>query len=312
MSTADAKPDLKLSTTRTPVLGDHLSLLLPATIKMEQRRPSIMAAEASQEDETRGVFDSGSSRLVFMAYELYATPTSDFKAAVTRDVAQVGDAAKSAVVTPITLPAPLTGFAAKLAPDGKQGANLIYIAYVASADHSVQQLAFYLNPQGMADVASYQAAAEAIVKSIVPGKRKIELAARDHKFRGAGTDKLVISAPANITSSSQDGPDFSVYRLREVAELGAASPSCGIYLGGHPSYQHKQVGIADSAVKNIPGKLLGQSITWHAWSQATNMIEAMVDHPKQKGLVVHVFCSADKPARLDDMRKMAETLRVEP
>jgi len=76
---AFAKPtDYKLATARTSVLGDHLSLTLGAGMKIEPRGHSIMAADASNEDETRGVLDNGKMRLVMMAYELYEKrrPTS--------------------------------------------------------------------------------------------------------------------------------------------------------------------------------------------------------------------------------------------
>jgi hypothetical protein len=190
-------------------------------------------------------------------------------------------------------------------------ANLMYIAFVASADHSAQMIAFYVNRFGVADLAGFRALAQEMVKSIAAGKRLLSVAARDHKFRGAGSDKLVISAPAGFASSTQDGPDFSVYHLRQVADLGTIAPSCGIYLGGYPSYQHEQAGIDSAKVENVPGRLLGTSATWRSWKNGSMLtIEAMAPYPKQD-LIVHMFCSATKASELDELRMMAETLRVE-
>jgi len=185
------------------------------------------------------------------------------------------------------------------------------MVYVASGDHSVQLLSFYVNPDGIADLAGFMALVRQIAASATAGKRQLAFAAKDHEFRGAGTDKLVISAPEGFVSTTQDGPDFSVYRLREVGDLGGAARSCGIYLGGHPSYQHKQAGIADTNVKNVAGKVLGTTATWHSWSDGSRFtIEAIVPHPLQSSLVVHTFCTAPTEGGLDALRKIAETLRV--
>ena len=311
---AEAKPtDYKLATTRTSVLGDHLSLTLGAGMKIEPRGHSIMAADASNEDETRGVLDNGTMRLVMMAYELYAKPTADFKAAVAADLKAQGEPLASAKLEPLKLPAPLSGIAVTPVPSGKDDANLIYMVYVASGDHSVQLLSFYVNPDGISDLAGFMALVHQIAASAIAGKRQLAFAAKDHEFRGAGTDKLVITAPDGFVSTTQDGPDFSVHRLREVGDLGSASRSCGIYLGGHPSYQHKQAGIADANVKSVAGKLLGTAATWHSWSDGSRFtIEAIVPHPLQASLVVHTFCTATTEAALDSLRKIAETLRVKP
>jgi len=304
--TAHAEP--KLATAPTPVLSDHLTLTLAQGMRIEARGHSIMAADASAEHETRGVLDVGKGRFVMMAYELFAAPGADFKASVDANLNAQGVTAK---LEAIALPAPLVGFGATVTATGKDEANLIYMAYVASGDHSVQLVAFYVNPDGFtADAAGFTTLAKKMSMSIRAGKRALDVKAKDHKFRGAGTDKLVVSAPDGWVSSTQDGPDFSVYHLRKMVDLGASdSPSCGIYIGGHPSFQHTQAGVPDAKVTQVPGKLLGTTTSWHEWTNGRTMSEAIVEHPLQKSLRVHVFCSAS--GDLTPLRKIAETLRVE-
>jgi hypothetical protein len=305
--TAHAEP--KLATTPTPVLSDHLTLSLPQGMRIEARGHSIMAADASAEHETRGVLDVGKGRFVMMAYELFAAPGADFKASVNASLKAEG---VTATLESLAIPAPLVGFGAAVTTTGKDDANLIYMAYVASGDHSVQMLAFYVNPDGFtADAAGFTALAKKMSASIRAGKRALDVKAKDHKFRGAGSDKLVVSAPDGWVSSTQDGPDFSVYHLRKMVDLGATdSPSCGIYIGGHPSFQHTQAGVPDAKVKQVAGKLLGGATSWHEWTNgARTMTEAIVEHPLQKSLRLHVFCSA--AGDLTPLRKIAETLRVE-
>ncbi len=304
--TAHAEP--KLATTPTPVLSDHLQLTLAQGMRVEARGHSIMAAEASPEHETRGVLDVGKGRFVMMAYELFAAPSGDFKAAVGANLKAQGIPAN---IEALALAAPRAGGFVPVTATGKDEANLIAMAYVASADHSVQLLAFYVNPDGFADAAGFTALAKKMAASTRAGKRTLDIKAKDHKFRGAGTDKLVVSAPDGWVSSAQDGPDFSVYHLRKIVDLGADDgPSCGIYIGGFPSFQHTQAGIADAKVTKVAGKLLGTATTWHDWPDgARTMTEAIVEHPLQKSLHVHVFCSAR--GDLAPLRKIAETLRVE-
>jgi hypothetical protein len=304
--TAHAEP--KLATAPTPVLADHLTLSLAQGMRIEARGHSIMAADASAEHETRGVLDVGKGRFVMMAYELFAASGADFKSAVDARLQADGITAKA---EPLALPAPLVGFGAAVTATGKDDANLIYLAYVASGDRSVQLFAFYVNPDGFADGAGFTALAKKMTASIRAGKRVLDVKAKDHKFRGAGSDKLAVSAPDGWVSSTQDGPDFSVYHLRKMTDLGASDgASCGIYIGGHPAFQHAQVGIADAKVTQVPGKLLGTATSWHDWTNgAVAMTEAIVEHPLQKSLRVHVFCSAR--GDLTPLRKIAETLRVE-
>src|SRR5262245_7564988 len=105
---ADAPADKKLSQTRTSLLGDHLTIALPADMKIAPRRASIMSAENSGEDETRAMLDDGKARFVMMAYELYALGGTDVKATVEADFKRGGYAG---ALEALALPKPLVGFA---------------------------------------------------------------------------------------------------------------------------------------------------------------------------------------------------------
>jgi hypothetical protein len=72
-------------------------------------------------------------------------------------------------------------------------------------------------------------------------------------------DALTLTTPDGWTVTTQPAPDFSVHQLRKLAILGAPAVSCGIYLGGHASYQS---GIDNANVKTTPATLLRAPITW--------------------------------------------------
>jgi hypothetical protein len=90
--------------------------------------------------------------------------------------------------------------------------------------------------------------------------------------------------------------------------LGASAPSCGVYVGGHPSPQHKQQ-ESKAKVTASAGKLLGTKTDWSTWTaDGRTSTEALVDHPGGR-LKVHAFCSAATDAEVADARKLVETLR---
>ena len=197
-------------------------------------------------------------------------------------------------------------------PDGKREANLVLALYVGSEDGTVQYLAFFVNPAGTKDVAGATALAKTIAASVSAGSRKLSRKAGSRSFPGVDEDRLVIKVPEGFVASIQEGPDFGVYRLRKLAPLGKPALACSIYLGGHPSYQYRQAEERPDIVTSLKGKLLGQEVTWQNWSQAgRTTTEAIVLHPKGKGMAVHVFCSACSQEEVTTLRTMAETLRVD-
>lgn len=297
---ADAPADKKL-VTKTQLLGDHLSATLPADMKIVPRRASVMAAENSGEDETRGMLDDGKARFVMMAYETYSLAGSDVKAAVEADFKRGGHTGK---LDALALPKPLVGFGHAPATVGKSAeANLAYAAWIASGDGSVQFVAFYVNPDGAAQGASWSALGKKIAATIAPGKRTLAPKAGDKTL-----DDLIVTVPDAWIVSAQPGPDFTVFHLRKLAVLGTDAPTCGVYIGGHPSRQHSQ---QDSKAKTATtsGKLFGAKVDWTTWTEGgRSSTEALAKHPNGREMV-HVFCSAPTEPELADLRKLAETLR---
>ncbi|MCW5808566.1 MAG: hypothetical protein KIT31_39815 [Deltaproteobacteria bacterium] len=298
---ADSPADRKLATARTPILGDHLNATLPDGMTLAPRRASIMSAENAADDETRGMLDDGSARFVMMAYELYGLAGTDPKTTVEADFKR---ARHEATLSAVTLPKPLVGFQftpTKFASD--KDANLVHGLYVVSGDGSVQVLAFYVNTAGAAKAADWAALAKKVVATLAPGKRVL---AGTSGVRAAGD--LVVTVPAGFVTTAQPGPDFLVTHLRKLSVLGQDTPSCGIYIGAHPSLQYKQT-ASKAPPKTIPGKLAGAKVDWTLWnSRGRWWTEALTPHPNGKQQI-HAFCSTPTEAEVPDLRKVVETLR---
>ncbi|NMB76441.1 MAG: hypothetical protein GYA21_15090 [Myxococcales bacterium] len=299
----------------TELLGGRLQVRMPEKARVEGRQHSIMAAPEALTEETRVVLDAGNERLVLMAWELFATSGGDLAKAVAADVAKWGDMAQGAKVEPLPVPKPLQD--ARLAIPGKHDlsreAILVLAAYVESADGTVQMLAFYVNPAGAKDLGGCTALAKSVAQTIGAGAKRLDLSAGKKRFAGAGDkDFLALDVPAGFVATTQQGPDFSVYRLRRVSVLGEPGASIGIYLGGHPSYQHKQARDEKLEFSTAKGKLLGQEVEWHTWSRGpAATTEAILPHPGAKGLFLHLFLSAAGEAALAPLRAIAETIKIE-
>jgi hypothetical protein len=298
---AMAVAEPKLSSKTSPLLGDRLTVKLPEGMKVVPRRASIMSAESSGEDETRGMLDDGKTRFVMMAYELYALAGSDAKATVEADFKGAGYAGK---LDALTLPKPLVGFGHAPATITKdKEANLVYAAWIVNGDGTLQFVAFYVNPAGAAQGASWAALAKKVVATIAQGKRTLSSGAGNRTL-----ESLVVTVPDGWVMAAQPGPDFAVFHLRKLVPLGGKMPTCGIYLGHHASLQYTQQEAKVTPTKT-PGKLFGAKVDWMTWSlNGRWTTEVIGKHPAGSD-TVHVFCGAGSEAELADLRKLVETLR---
>ena len=282
-----------------PLLGGRLSVDMPKGTTNTARQASIMAAAESEEDETRLMLDADDERLVVMTYELFATVPTDFEAAAEK-FAQDGQSVEA-----LELDSGLKAFAiVPSSHDTSREAIFLLGALIGHSDGTVQYVAVYVDPDGAVDIPGVTALARAIAASVEPGERTLETKARTVSMEGG---KLSLALPDDTVFTTQEGPDFAVYRVEWLAELGEQGPSLGIYVGGHPSYQWSQQDIAEDAVTKTTGTFLGESVEWHAWTTAGGraLTEGVVDFPGDDYLKVHVFASGPDAAGRDLAQKVA-------
>lgn len=302
--TAGGLGKLEPATTTTEVLAGRLRLRVPKAARVEPRGHSIMAAPQSVQHETRVMLDVGKERLVIMAVELFETVGADLLAAVRRDVA---DWPQPPTVEALTLPELRAVTVVPATHDLKREAILVLSVYVASADSTVQNISFYVNPAGGTDVKGATALAQRIAATISAGPTKLQNSAGVRSL----SDGLSLTLPEGFSATQQPGPDFSVHHLRKLTPLGQPPARIGIYLGGHPSYQYRQMDEAAPPVKKSAGKLLGRDIEWHSWTRGkapneVTTMEAIV--PLGGYLKMHVFLNAATDAELSALRKVVESM----
>jgi hypothetical protein len=300
-----------LEATPSPALGGRLLVALPRTAEDIPRAESIMAAEASPENEDRFVADFGKLRVVVLVRDTFAlapaTPGEFAMAALQQARADGLDTGAPAAIEPLDLPAPLR--AVKLVPSRlhcREGGCLAGAAFVAGADRLCEVVAIFVSPNAAKDAAGARALADAILGSVRSGGRAADL--QGHK-RQLGVlfhdEKLFAEVPASSMLSADTGPDFSVYRVWLLEPLGVPRSSIGIYVGSAASFQ---------AGKRKPFRVstvLGREAAWYADTAQDGLtLEETLVKLAEPGML-HVFLTGSSE-RLPGLRAIADSLSADP
>ena len=279
----------------TPLLADRLRIALPGEARVVPMPHDLMAAPASDEDETRVVLEDGDERLVVFAEELYALAGADFLGSVRHFLAVADAGAPPRIERVAEVAAPLQAISARPAQPREIGEDTVLLSalYVAQGEGPVEGLTFAVNEAGRRHSERWASVAERIARSVTPGSAALSLAAGPRKLGWPHeAPSLQVTVPAGYAATIQPGPDFIVFHLRRLAPLGELSPALGIYLGDHPQTQQTSEATPAGAVS---GTLLGRSVDWSTWTTPsgpgqppTQWSEARAPVPGQTQ-VVHVL-----------------------
>jgi hypothetical protein len=307
---ADRLGELRLSSTPTSLLQGRLSVHVPAQAVPAPIQEGVMGAPEASTEMTRIDVNAGSQKMVLLAEELFARAGRQFEEGVKQKATLLPAKVK---IESWPLPEPLRGYACiPVSPDKDKEANLVLGLYVAQADGTVEELAFFVNQAGAVNFSEALELARSIARSVTPGKRRLEISAGERILRGYASD-LVITVPEGFVATEQQGTDFLVHHLRKITEFTDPPEDIGIYMGDAPSQN------GESAKENGTGILLGQTAHWY---------EEEVDLDGRKGLFdralirigswpstgnpptyVDVFLQAGDATGIQKLKKVAATLR---
>ena len=233
------------------------------------------------------VIESGDSRLSFTVWEPFVTAPADLEKAVRQELQR----------DPLTIQSRAVPSGLRLVeffPNAPQAnANLIWGAYVANSDGTVQTIAFYGDGPQAKLPPSCLSKAKAMAESLALGKRALNL-------KGGATTvggQLTVSLPPSYGTSIQNGVDFTVYKIKKVVPLGNPGGSIGLYLGGHPSFN----GQGQTGGK---ATLLGKPAEWLDQSHA-NYSEALIILDPKGHQYAHVFITANSASELKELKRVA-------
>jgi hypothetical protein len=313
----------KLALDKKPVdlLGGRLTMRFPAGAKIEARRASIMAAPEAAQHETRAVLEKGSEKLVVMSFEFFALVGADFEQQVRKELVQLkGKGGAPYAIAPLATADPKLRAIAATAPnlDPERKAALVLGAFLAHPDGTVQYVGFFVNPEAGKDAAGCTALVKRMAATLAPGTRALPRAAGVRSLDVLARDtELQATVPAGWVATVQPGPDFIVHHLRKLTAYGTPGLAIGVYVGGHPSYQHRQTDGPAPQVTVSKGKLFGKDVEWQQWTRgtgkdATTTQEAIAPLPGNARLNVHVFATVANAALLKELQPILATLKAGP
>jgi hypothetical protein len=324
---------LELSAQPTKLLDDRLRISMPEGAKIKQRQRDIMSAEESIEEETRVVFEKGQKKLVLMVYETFQTAGGDFETEIKKMERRMTAEGQSAQTVLLIRTDDFRVFQTTVTPiDTNREAIVICSAWVVNKDHTVQVLHAYANPEAAKDLDDVKDLYDRVLKTIRPGNKRLNAQAKTQELDvGSKARQLALDLPDGYIATVQRGPDFLVHEVHQIVPFGSPSPSLGIYVGGHPSYHHKQYDKSNTEVEEIEGELIGKKVKWFQiseeglffmetirpakeiddWLQSEMGIDDWP--PSETGIEayhqLHVFFSAPTEEKLATVKKMVETMR---
>jgi hypothetical protein len=294
---------------RVELLGGRLRLSVPAGAKVAPRAVNVMAAAPSDDDETRVIVVPGDgevARFVLLARELFALGSGSLE----------GDASKFSGkdAAEMTIARTKVGKgleAVTLRPKrelGSHGALFVLGALIQRADGTLCQLAFYILPEMSPETAEWEAKALAMLGTLEAGSGAL-LGATKHELDEGRALSITLELPRPAVRTFQRGPDFFVYRMRELSRVGEDETSLGVYFGGHPSHQWKQAGLDRAKVKTSGAKLLEKQVEWFTWTAEAGKIVSETIVPVGPNAYMHVFASGPKD-KVGELRLAAESMRA--
>jgi acylphosphatase len=292
---------MELRSDSVDLLAGRLAIRVPTEAKIEARRASIMAAAESVEQESRIVLDYGSQKMVLMVSETFNRATSDFQVAVQTKMAPVSNR-----IAAWDLQSPLRGVAYwPNTSSWTAEANLVMGLYVLRPDQTVQHLAFYLNPAAAEDLAVWENLARKIAASVTDGREHLTTQAGERAIAG-----FVAAVPDGYVTTTQRGPDFSVYHLHKITEFGDPASTLNIYTGNHPH------GLSNGQQpKTSRTTLLGVPAEWHETTRKENSETVISNeailliHGGSPALYAHIFLTSGNSAQMDELKRIAASLR---
>lgn len=309
---ADHLGQLKPGASATDLLDGRLTIHFPAEAKIEAMQHGIMAAPESNAEQTRTVIDAGGQRMVIMTYELFTSAGRDFKSSVERETAEFP---MKVSVQEWPLASPLSGYAYfPQTPTQSKEANLVMGLFVARSDRAMQALMVYVNPAGARNFAEASTLAKAICKTVAEGKRMLNSGGGERELSSySGQKAILITLPQGYVATLQNGVDFVVHHIHKITAFGGIPSTIGIYLGDHPE-QHNDY------TKKTSGNIFGKSVDWYEKAVSKNDESYLVDDAvvslgsglwnRDLPSYADVFLTAPDPSGMEELRKVASTLRI--
>jgi hypothetical protein len=306
--TSESPAHLRLGSRPRSLLGGQLAFALPADMKItEPDKPLSTGVLPASEDEVRATLEHENARFVLMAYETNASVGTKFRSGVLADLRAQGIDVTGAKIQKLALPDQLLGFEVvpKLPRTTLDASVLVYAAYIATVDGTVQLLAFYISTDALPFARAWTGLARKIATSATLGRRRLDTTAGDRRIVRTLVDRtFVITTPAGWMVASQIGTDrdpLAVHQLRQIVPLGEKASTCALRIG---RAQAAEAGT-------ISGTILNTKVMWNELSDVGGPSTHTTAQQAWRDYDLDVTCRAPDQEQLPALRTMVESLRAE-
>lgn len=263
----DSIPETKL-TNEMSVLNEIIFLTFPSNAENSVRPTGIMAAQNSENTETRIVMDFDDQRFIIFATDLFAYSEDNllddietissfegFKLYDYKNETFIENDSFSSVISTPTL------FNKNLP------AILINTLFIRLDNNHVIKVDAYINQKAYKNRVAFTNLSESIFKTIKIGTRKPEYKTRIEKQSISYSKRnLIVNLPNNYAMTSNSSYDFDVYNIQEVKSLTDTSfVRMTIYIGAHPSWAYKEYGFAKTNTA-MKGKVFKKKMKYYYYS----------------------------------------------
>ncbi len=285
----------RISTLRR-VLGDRLRVDVTEDAEVRGGRHDIMSAPPSAQGlevvELRAEADAAISIYI---EESFRSAPRDLLTAVRAIVPEGWDVGeietRGAGRAVVTTPVPLRE---------REGFVELLRTYMTGADGLVLQSAFFA-PVDMVRAGGRTEAARRVASTFSHGSRVIDAAGGERVL----SRDIGLTLPAGFALVTDDGPDFSVFRVHAVEPFDELGGSLGVYEGGHASFDPPPSATTHST------RTFDRDVVWYEYEQdGQHRGDGLIDLDHG---VLHVFYGSASPSVFASLRAVAESLhRVVP
>ncbi|MFL5764368.1 MAG: hypothetical protein ACJ77K_10550 [Bacteroidia bacterium] len=305
-------PDTIRIGNKQSILNDRAFFDFPVYAKNIKRGVDIMSADPNENEETRIVLDLGEMRLVFYAQELFSLGDNKMLDRVKEQNEKINfrtkvlcekDSLFSILSSPLSF-------------DSTQNAILVNSLLVKTQDNTLFKISAYINPAAYEQREHFQKLTETVFSTLSKGARANTRTARKETHALYGSKKnFIFDLPADYFITTDQQYDFQVFKLHKYQLMSDTSwVKMIIYLGNHPSPLYKSYGLTEKDAKTVKGSFLEKKADWLSFDiKSQNIIEReqLFDNGQvEQGLIVHVVMISDQNSALDDLTKIAESIRL--
>ena len=297
--------DIVLYGKEMPLIDNRLTIAMPEGSYDAEMSTSIMSAAASSQEYTRIVFDRDEARMVVYAYELFLYSGGD----IAEDAKWLIDAWSENDGTEYYLSDITTINNIEMAiikrPELDTSAEAIFLsnALIKMPDDTLINVSFYVNLAMLGDMPYCVYISEYLMQMIYIGDRKMDTSAHSVKIWS-----YEFETQNDYIATVNTGIDFDVFYITKVVTRNENQPGMGIYIGGHPSGGAAPAGVP---YETIPDKIFGEAIEWVSYERnGIKRMETVLSIPGSDYFMMHIFISAYDDKDLDDMLKIARSLKI--